>query len=66
MLAMRLRHGKPSGVDTTDVPALITTRLASDRSCLLRIIVRGEGVTTSYFAARDFCLFASLEAPDKP
>ena len=39
MLAIRVRLGNPSGVDTTLVPALMTTRWANGKSCLPRIMV---------------------------
>jgi hypothetical protein len=38
IFAIRIREGKPSGVDTIEVPALITTRRAFGMSLRPRII----------------------------
>jgi hypothetical protein len=46
MAAMRLRLGYPSGVDTMDVPALMTTRLLEGRSARPRIMMAAHGVCT--------------------
>jgi hypothetical protein len=56
MAAMRLRLGYPSGVDTIDVPALITTRLLEGRSARPRIMMVAQGVSKWVLVKKEgFC-----------